>query len=392
MNTSYIVAAKRAPIGKFLGVFKSTSAVELAVQVTKNIIETAKVPSDAIDEVIYANARQAGNGPNIARQVTYKSGIPVKTPAFTVNKACASSIKTVVLGHQAIILNDADIVLAGGVENMSKTPFILPDLRTGLKLGHTTLYDGQYLDGFVCPLCGLLMGETAENLAEKYQISRAQQDEYAYNSQMKCKAAMEKGAFKDEIAPITLSSKNKTELITTDEHPRPETTLEGLSSLPTAFKKNGSVTAGNACGIADTASSVLLASENALKKYNFKPIARIIGYSSCGVDPKYMGIGPVEAVNKLLKKTGMKLNDFGLIELNEAFAVQVLACQKDLGFDMSITNVNGGAIALGHPIGATGARIITTLIHEARRKKVKYALAALCVSGGLGMAVSFEIL
>lgn len=392
LKTSYVVGAKRAPIGKFLGSYRSVSAVDIAAQVVRKLLSDSRVPPDAVDEVIFGNARQAGNGPNPARQVLHKSGIPLSSPAFTVNKACASSVKAVTLAHQAIILGDADVVVAGGMENMSRTPFMLTGLRDGFKMGNVTLHDGQYLDGFMCPLCGQLMGETAENLAVKYGISRKEQDQYALESQMRCKDAAAAGKFRDEIVPITVPTAKGDIIVETDEHPRPETTLEALSKLPPAFAKEGTVTAGNACGMADNASSVLLASERALSRYNLRPMARVIAYSSVGVDPRFMGIGPVDAVKKLLDKTKMRLDDFELVELNEAFAVQVLACKKDLGFASSITNVNGGAIALGHPIGATGARVITTLLHEAARRKVRYALATLCVSGGLGMAVAFEIL
>lgn len=378
MRGVVVVSARRTPIGKFLGGFTDVPAADLGAHAVKAAVADAGLAPEQVHEVIFANARQAGNGPNIARQVLFKAGIPISVPAFTVNKACASSLKAITLAYQAIVLGDADVVVAGGTENMSRSPFILDKFRLGYRLGNATIYDAQYRDGFLCPLCGQLMGETAENLAEKYGIGREEQDAYALESQRRCARAN----FEDEITPLGEVKR--------DEHPRPDTTLESLRKLQPAFRKNGSVTPGNACGIADAAAAVVLMAEDTARKLGLQPMARIVGYSSVGVEPKYMGIGPVQAVRALEQRTGLKLEQFDLIELNEAFAVQVLACHRDLKFDLQRTNVNGGAIALGHPIGATGARLVVTLLHEMKRRQAKLGLATLCVSGGLGMAVAFE--
>jgi acetyl-CoA C-acetyltransferase len=380
MNRVVVAAAKRTPIGKFLGQFQRLSAVELGAEAVRGALETCDIPPDAIDEVIFGNARQAGNGPNPARQVMYKSGIPVSKPAFTVNKACASSLKAVTLAWQAIALGDAEIVVAGGAENMTRTPFLLDQMRMGHLMGHTKAFDAQFRDGFLCPLCGQLMGETAENLADKYGISREEQDRYAFESQRRYAEAKRKGEFDEETVRMEGCE---------DEHPR-STTMEELAKLRPVFRKDGTVTAGNACGIADAAAAVVLVSEARAKRLGLAPLARILGYTQVGVDPAYMGVGPVEAVRALEKKISVKLDRFDLVELNEAFAVQVLACRGELGLDLARTNVNGGAIALGHPIGATGARIVVTLLHEMARRRAKLGLATLCVSGGLGMAVAFE--
>lgn len=378
MRSAVVVSAKRTPIGKFLGGYTDVPAADLGAHAVKAAIAEAGLKPEHVNEVIFANARQAGNGPNIARQVLFKAGIPISVPAFTVNKACASSLKAVTLACQAIMLGDADVVVAGGTENMTRSPFILDRFRLGYRLGNAPIHDAQYRDGFMCPLCGQLMGETAENLADKYGIGRDEQDAYALESQRRCA----KATFEAEIAPLGDVKR--------DEHPRPDTTLEALKKLQPVFRKDGSVTPGNACGIADAGAAIVLMAEETAKKLGVRPMARVVGYSSVGVEPKYMGIGPVEAVRALERRTGLKLDQFDLIELNEAFAVQVLACHRDLKFDLARTNVNGGAIALGHPIGATGARIVVTLLHEMKRRQAKLGLATLCVSGGLGMAVAFE--
>jgi acetyl-CoA C-acetyltransferase len=383
MRNVVIASAKRTPIGKFHGQYKDLTAADLGAAAARAALEG--IQPEAVDEVIFANARQAGNGPNIARQVLHKAGIPISVPAFTVNKACASSLKAITLAYQAIVLGDADVVLAGGTENMTRTPFLLDQMRSGYRLGNAKVVDAMYKDGFLCPLCGQLMGETAENLAEKYSIGREEQDRYAMESQRRCSES----DFTSEIAPVALPAKEGTLTISTDEHPR-ATTMADLAKLSPVFKKTGTVTPGNACGIADAGAAVVVMAEDKAKELGVKPMARVTGYSQVGVDPKYMGIGPVEAVRKLEKRTGTKLDQYDLIELNEAFAVQVLACQRDLKFDMARTNVKGGAIALGHPIGATGARIVVTLLHAMQQRKAKRGLATLCVSGGLGMAVSFE--
>ena len=389
MRSVVITSAKRTPIGRFLGAFKDISAAELGIAVVKETINSAGIKGNNVDELIFGNARQAGSGPNIARQIAYKSGIPETAPSFTVNKACASSLKAIVLGYQAIVLGDADVVIAGGTESMTRLPFLLDKMREGYRLGNAPVLDAMYRDGFICPLCGDAMGKTAENLAEKYKISRNEQDIYAALSQNRCENARRENKFIDEIVPVTLSGKSAS-IIDKDEHPRDGVTVEALSKLPPVFKENGTVHAGNSSGITDGAAAVLLMSEEKAKSLGQKPMARITSYASVGVEPRYMGIGPVPAIKKLEKKNGIKVSDYDLIELNEAFAAQVIACHKELNFDMNRTNVNGGAIALGHPIGATGARIVVTLLHEMVRRDVKKGLATLCVSGGLGMAVSFE--
>lgn len=373
-----IASAKRTPIGKFLGVFSDIPAADLGAVAVKGALQDAKVDPNSIDEVIFGHARQAGNGPNTARQVMFKSGIPITVTAFTVNKACGSSLKAIALAAQAIKLGEADIIVAGGIENMSRTPFLLDRGRKGYRLGNTEVQDAMYKDGFLCPLCGLVMGETAENLVRKYSISRSEQDKYALVSQER----YGKWKTKSEICPVG----DKAD----DEHPRPNTTLNSLVQLKPVFRADGTITAGNSSGITDGAAAVVVMSEKKSKELGIKPMAKITGWAQAGVDPAYMGIGPVPAIQKLEKILSVKLDSFDLIELNEAFAAQVLACQKELKLDLNRTNVNGGAIALGHPIGATGARIVVTLLNEMVKRNCKTGLATLCMSGGLGMAVSFE--
>jgi acetyl-CoA C-acetyltransferase len=384
-----IVSAKRTPIGKFNGQFVDVPAADLGALSVRAALQACGVRPEQVGEVIFGNARQAGNGPNLARQVLHKAGIPISTPAFTVNKACASSLKAITLACQAIVLGDAEIVVAGGAENMSRTPFILDQMRAGYRLGHSKVLDAMYRDGFLCPLCGQLMGETAENLAEEYSISREEQDGFALESQRRCHEAISSGRMKEEIAPAEVETKKGPITLSTDEHPRP-TTLEELAKLQPVFRKSGTVTPGNACGIADAAAAVVAMSADRARSMGIRPLARIVGYTQVGVEPRIMGIGPVEAVRSLERRIGLKLDQFDLVELNEAFAVQVLACRRDLKLDLSRTNVNGGAIALGHPIGATGARIVVTLLHEMARRKAGRGLATLCVSGGLGMALALE--
>jgi acetyl-CoA C-acetyltransferase len=391
MKNIVIAGAVRTPIGKFGGGLASLKAADLGTIAAKEVMNRVGIKPEDVDEFIFGNARQAGNGPNIARQISYRAGIPDTVTAYTVNKACASSIQTIVNGYHSIVMDDADIVVTGGTESMSNTPFLLTKARWGYRLGDTDLVDGMYRDGFLCPLCKQVMGATAENLAEKYNISRKEQDEYAVLTQHRCEEARKSGRFKDEIVPVEITSRRgKTTVIETDEHPRDGITAEKLAKLPAVFKENGTVHAGNSSGITDAAAALVLLSEEKAKKLKVKPMARIISYTSAGVDPAIMGIGPVPAIQKLQKKTGMKLDDFDLIELNEAFAAQVLACQKELNFDMEKVNVNGGAIALGHPIGATGTRIVVTLLHEMEKREAKTGLATLCVSGGMGMTLLLE--
>ncbi len=386
----YLAAPVRTPIGKFGGALSSLSAPDLGTVAVKECIKRAGISANQIDEVIFGHARQAGGGPNPARQIAYKSGCPETVPAYTINKACGSGMKAIVNAYQAIALGDADIILAGGTESMSNTPYLLPNARWGYRLGHAEVVDGMYRDGFLCPLCGEVMGETAENLADKYKLSRQESDEYALMSQQRCAAAQAQNRFADEIIPIEIESKGKKTLIDFDEHPKPETTLEGLAKLKPVFRENGTVTAGNASGITDGAAAVLVVSGDRVADLQSKSVAKIIDYTVAGVDPALMGIGPVPAIRKLLERNRLSLQDIDLIELNEAFAVQVLACHRELNFDMEKLNVNGGAIALGHPIGCTGARITVTLLHEMVKRDVTLGLATLCVSGGMGMTLLLE--
>jgi acetyl-CoA C-acetyltransferase len=387
-----ITHAKRTPIGKFLGAFSEITAVDLGVSVTKSLFKESGLEPKKVDELIFGNARQAGNRPNPGRQIAYFSGIPQDTPGYTVNKACGSGLKSIVLAHQSITLGDADIIVAGGTENMTMVPFMLPKFRAGYRLGNDKVVDGMYHDGLLCPLCNIIMGATAENLVVQYKISREEQDKYALNSQHKCEKAVKENRFKEEIAPVEIKTRKETILVEKDENPREGATLESLAKLKPVFKKEeegGTVHPGNACGIADSAAAVLVMGEDIAKKLGYKPLAYISGYVSVGVDPAYMGIAPVSAIRKLETKTGEKLNDFDLIELNEAFAAQVIAADRELKLPMDRVNVNGGSIALGHPIGATGCRFVVTLLHEMQKRNAKKGLATLCMSGGMGMAVSF---
>ncbi len=311
-------------------------------------------------------------------------------PAFTVNKACASSLKALTLGALSIAAGENDVVLTGGTECMSATPYLLPRARFGMRMGDAEVVDAMYRDGFLCPLCGQLMGETAENLVREYGILRAEQDHFAVESQRRAGRAAEEGRFDAEIAPVTVAGKKGPVEVTRDEHPRPDSTIESLSRLPPVFDPEGTVHAGNSSGVTDGAAAVVLAAEDEVRKAGVSPLARVVAWTSAGVDPARMGIGPVPAIRALLQKTGLSLSDIDVLELNEAFAAQVIACARDLSLDLSKVNVNGGAISLGHPIGATGARIVTTLLHEMRRRDARRGIATLCVSGGMGMAVLFE--
>jgi acetyl-CoA C-acetyltransferase len=382
-----IIAARRTPIGKFGGQLSGIHPAELGGLVTRAVLEVVPVPADAVDEVIFGCARQAGNGPNIARQVVRRAGLSDAVPAFTVNQACASSLKALTLAAQAILAGDAHLVVAGGTESMSRVPFLLDRARSGYRLGHAEAVDAMYRDGFLCPLCGQLMGETAETLADRYAIPREEQDQYAVETQARCRRAIEAGLFRDEIVPVPLDDGGS---LAVDEHPRAGVTVDALAKLPPVFRKGGTVHAGNSSGITDGAAALLVASEKRARELGARPLARVAGYATAGVDPAAMGLGPVPAVRRLEEKLGLSVDDYDLVELNEAFASQVLACDRELRFDRARLNVNGGAIALGHPIGATGARIVTTLLHEMRRRRARLGLATLCVSGGLGMAVAFE--
>jgi acetyl-CoA C-acetyltransferase len=386
-----IAGAARTPIGKFGGALKSLSAADLGVAAVRGSLAKSGVSPEAVSEVIFGNARQAGVRPNVARQIAFRSGLGESVPAYTINKACGSSLKAIMNAYGAVALGDADVVVAGGTESMSNTPYLLLDARWGQKLGSSEVVDGMYRDGFLCPLCGQLMGETAETLADRHHISREESDRYALESQRRCEEARKGGRFLTEIVPVDVQGrKGETQSFSTDEHPRDGATLESLQKLPPVFRKDGTVHAGNSSGITDGAASVVVLTEESAVRLGVEPVARIVGYAAAGVDPAVMGIGPVPAVRKLLEKTGVRLADVDLIELNEAFAPQVIACQRELGIDLERLNVNGGAIALGHPIGATGARIVVTLVHEMRRRKAKRGIATLCISGGMGLALLLE--
>ncbi len=386
----YILAAVRTPIGRFGGALASLTAAGMGVVAAKAAIERAGIQTDQIDEAIFGNARQAGGGPNPARQISIRSGVPQEVPAFTVNKACASGMKSIALAYQSILLGDANCILAGGTESMSRLPYYLEGARWGYRLGNQELVDGMYRDGFFCPMAKMLMGETAEVLADEYKISRTEQDEYALLSQTRAAHAIAAGRFDDEIIPVTIEGKKGSTTFSRDEHAFPDPTMEKLGKLSPVFSKTGTVSAGNSSGITDGAAAVIVAGEQFVKRNNLKPLARIAAVTSAGVDPRTMGIGPVPALRKLEEKHNLRLHEFGLVELNEAFAAQVLACDRELNFNRERLNVNGGAIAIGHPIGCTGTRITVTLLHEMLKRNTKRGVATLCVSGGMGMALALE--
>ncbi len=389
MTKAVITHALRTPIGKFMGCFNELTSVDLGVAVVQPLLSAAKMEADKVDQLIFGNGRQAGAGPNPARQIAIKSGIDQRVVAYTMNMACASGLKSIALAAQAIELGEANVVVAGGTESMSRLPYILPKARDGYRLGHAPLVDAMYQDGFQCPLADQLMGATAENLVEKYGLTRSQQDEYAATSQNRSEAARAKNLFDDEIVPVTFTSRRKEITIDADEHVRDGVKAESLAKLKPVFKSDGSVHAGNSSGITDGAAALLLMSESEAKSRGLDILAYVEGAAAAGVDPKIMGIGPIPATEKLNQNLGLGLSDYDLIELNEAFAAQALACLKEWGIDNERVNVNGGAISLGHPIGATGARIVVTLLHEMKRRRSKRGLATLCVSGGLGMSMSF---
>jgi len=390
MNDVYILSAVRTPIGKFGGSLVSFSAADLGVFAAKAALERGGVKPEQIEETIFGCARQAGGGPNPARQISVRSGIPQEVSAYTVNKACASGMKAIALSFQEIANGNMECALAGGTESMSRVPYLLTNARWGYRLGNQDVVDGMYQDGFNCPLAKMVMGATAETLAENYNITRQEQDEFALVSQQRAAAAQSNGRFNEEIVPVTLEGKKGPTTFAQDEHLFPGASMEKMAKLAPVFSKTGTITAGNSSGITDGAAAMVLASEKFVKQNNLKPLARILGATSAGVDPKIMGIGPVPAIRKLEQKIGRKLEQFDLVELNEAFAAQVLACDRELHFDGDKLNVNGGAIALGHPIGCTGTRITVTLLHELLKRKAHYGLATLCVSGGMGMALALE--
>jgi len=391
MDNVYLAGAVRTPIGRFGGTLASWSAADLGVAVARDSLRRARLPAGEINESIWGCARQAGGGPNVARQITFRAGAPETVPAFTVNQACGSGLKAIILAAQEIMLGRADIVLAGGTESMSRVPYFAEGARWGMRQGNTQLVDGMYRDGFNDPLSGLVMGETAENLARRYEISRLEQDEYALRSQQRAQAAQESGRFAEEVLALEIKDrKDATASFARDEHPRADTTMEDLAKLPPVFSEDGSVTAGNSSGITDGAAALVVMSEAAVKKSGTTPQARLVDYEITGVAPEIMGIGPVPAIRTLLERQQLALKAIDLIELNEAFAAQVIACDRELQFDAEKLNVNGGAIALGHPIGCTGVRITTTLLSEMQKRDARLGLATLCVSGGMGLALLVE--
>lgn len=394
MKPVFLTGAVRTPIGRFGGSLQSWTAADLGTAVAKESLRRAGVEPDQIDDSIWGCARQAGGGPNVARQITFRSGVPDHVPAFTVNQACGSGLRAIILAAEKIMLGRADIILAGGTESMSRVPYFAEGARWGMRMGHTELIDGMYRDGFNDPLSGLVMGETAEVLARHYEISRDEQDEYALRSQQRAAAAVAAGRFEAELLPLELKDrkgpKGDATMFAKDEHVRAQTSIEDLQKLSPVFAADGSVTAGNSSGITDGAAAITVMSEAALQQTDAEPLARIVDYEIVGVPPEIMGIGPVPAVRALLDRQGLSLAEIDLIELNEAFAAQVLACDRDLEFDPESLNPNGGAIALGHPIGCTGVRITTTLLHEMRKRHARRGLATLCISGGMGMALLVE--
>ena len=391
MNEVVIVSAQRTAIGAFGGMYKDVSAITLGVTAVKAAVEKAGLDPASIDELIFGNVLSAGLGQNPARQVSVGAGLPLAVPSFTVNKVCASGLKAVQLAAQAIAVGDADIIVAGGTENMSQVPYGLQEERWGQRMGDGKIVDLMVHDGLTDIFNKYHMGITAENIAKKYNISRESQDKLAVTSQNRAEAAIKAGKFTDEIVPLSIPQrKGDPIVITTDEYPRLGSTLEGFAKLRPAFDKEGSVTAGNSSGINDGAAALVLMSKAKAQALGLKPLVSIKSYASAGVAPEIMGTGPIPASQKALKRAGLSASDINLVEANEAFAVQALSVIGELGFNPEIVNVNGGAIALGHPIGASGARILVTLIHEMRRRSSRYGLATLCIGGGQGLAMVVE--
>ena len=394
---AYIVAASRTPIGKYGGALQSIHPAELGAVAVRGIFHRTGLNPTIVEEVLIGHGRQAGSGPNPGRQVGHRAGIPVTAPAQTINKACASGLQAIASGAQAILLRESQVVLAGGIESMSRMPYMIDSdaARWGHRMGNVELVDTMYRDGFQCPLSNLIMGETAEVLAHQQGITREESDEYALESQQRAESAITAGRFDDEIVPVTVEDRKRGPLtVSRDEHPRFGSTAEGLARLAPVFGdvdgRPGLITAGSSSGMTDGGAAVLLASGARVKALGLRPRARIVGWASAGVDPRIMGIGPVPAMARLFDRTGLGLEDFDLIELNEAFAAQVLAVLREVPIPRDRLNVNGGAIALGHPIGCTGTRIVVTLLHEMERRNVRRGLATLCVSGGMGMALAIE--
>jgi len=390
MQEAVIVSAVRTAVGSFNGSLAPFSAVDLGAVVIKEVLKRAGIDGNVVDEVLFGNVLQAGVGQNPARQAAVKAGVSVEVPALTVNKVCGSGLKTVNMAAQAILSGDAEVVVAGGVESMSNAPYVLDKARWGYRMGNGKLVDSMVNDGLWCAFNDYHMGITAENVAEQFGISREEQDQLAFESQAKAAAAIARGDFAREIVPVTIKTKKGEGVFATDEYPKAGTTLEKLSGLKPAFKKDGTVTAGNASGINDGAAALVVMAAEKAKALGIRPLARIRAYASGGVDPRIMGIGPVIAVKKALAKAGLTVADLDLIEANEAFAAQFLAVGKELGFAKDKVNVNGGAIAIGHPIGASGTRILVSLLHALEARQGKLGLATLCIGGGQGVATVIE--
>ena len=391
MTVVVVASAVRTPIGKYLGGLSTLSAPALGEVAVRGALEAAGVAAAEVGSLFFGHGRQAGSGPNPARQVAHRAGLPDESPSATINQACASGMKCLQLAADEVVLGRNRVVVAGGMESMSTLPFILDRMRTGYRLGHAPVVDLMYKDGFNCPISDMIMGETAELLAQERGISRQEQDEFALASQHKAGAAVAAGRFRDEIVPVTVPGRKGDAVIDADEHLRADATLEQLGRLPAVFdREKGTVTAGNSSGITDGAAAMVVMSADEAERRGIQPLAVLTDAHVTGTDPKRMGLGPVPATRALLERTGLTLDDFDLVELNEAFAAQVLACLQELPIEPERLNVNGGSIALGHPIGCTGARFIVTLLHEMKRRGSKRGLATLCVSGGLGMSAAFE--
>jgi acetyl-CoA C-acetyltransferase len=392
MKEVVIIDAVRTPVGSFGGSLTGVPAVELGTIVVKELLKRTGLESSQVDELIFGCVLQGGQGQNVARQVLIKSGLPKEIPAMTINKVCASGLRSVSLAASIIKAGDADAIIAGGTENMSAAPYAVSKVRWGVRMNNDTLTDLMIHDGLWDAFNNYHMGMTAENVAEEYGLTREAQDDFGVTSQQRAEKAIKEGRFKDEIVPVIIPQrKGDPKVFDTDEHPRFGSTKETAAKLKPAFKKDGTVTAGNASGINDGAAAILVMSADKAKELGLKPMVRVVSYAAAGVDPKIMGVGPIPATRKALNKAGLTLGDLDLIEANEAFAAQACAVAKDLGFDMTKVNVNGGAIALGHPIGASGARILTTLLHEMKKRdNVKKGLATLCVGGGMGAAIVVE--
>lgn len=391
MKDVVIASAVRTPIGSLMGGLSSVSAADLGSIVIKEALKRANISPETVDETIFGCVLQAGKYQGIARQAAVNAGIPVEKPALAINMICGSGLRSVAMAAQAIKCGDADVIVCGGTESMSQAPYVLNNMRGGNKMGDTKVVDSMVTDGLTDAFNKYHMGITAENVAEKYGITREMQDEFALRSQNNAERAQKEGRFKDEIIPVTIKTKKGETVVADDEYPKHGTTMEKLSKLRPAFKDDGTVTAGNASGINDGAAAIVLMSKEKAEELGVKPLAIIKGYGSAGVDPSIMGVGPIEASKKALKQAGIEVKDLDLIESNEAFAAQSIAVAKELGFDMDKVNVNGGAIALGHPIGASGARILVTLLHEMKKRSSKYGLATLCIGGGMGTSLVVEM-